>query len=88
VKLTKLSKKQADYLGVPIEVPYKPEHYRYQAWWLRSGERGNVGRVLTNAATGIQKANGASVRFLILNFYSTRRLPGFRWNKAGYSVIA
>jgi len=29
VKLTKLSKKQADYLGVPVEVPYKPEHYRY-----------------------------------------------------------
>lgn len=29
VKLTKLSKKQADYLGVPIEGPYKAEHYRY-----------------------------------------------------------
>jgi adenosylhomocysteinase len=29
VKLTKLSKKQADYLGVPIEGPYKSEHYRY-----------------------------------------------------------
>ncbi len=29
VKLTKLSKKQADYLGVPIDGPYKPEHYRY-----------------------------------------------------------
>ncbi len=29
VKLTKLSKAQADYLGVPIEGPYKPEHYRY-----------------------------------------------------------
>jgi len=29
VKLTKLSKKQADYLGVPVEGPYKPEHYRY-----------------------------------------------------------
>ena len=29
VKLTKLTKKQADYLGVPIEGPYKPEHYRY-----------------------------------------------------------
>jgi len=29
VKLTKLSVKQADYLGVPIEGPYKPEHYRY-----------------------------------------------------------
>jgi adenosylhomocysteinase len=29
VKLTKLTKKQADYLGVPIEGPYKSEHYRY-----------------------------------------------------------
>jgi adenosylhomocysteinase len=29
VKLTKLTKKQADYLGVPVEGPYKPEHYRY-----------------------------------------------------------
>src|SRR5215468_4871744 len=29
VKLTKLSQKQADYLGIPIEGPYKPEHYRY-----------------------------------------------------------
>ncbi|MGA7276013.1 MAG: adenosylhomocysteinase [Candidatus Udaeobacter sp.] len=29
VKLTKLSPKQADYLGVPIEGPFKSEHYRY-----------------------------------------------------------
>jgi adenosylhomocysteinase len=29
VKLTKLTKKQADYIGVPFEGPYKPEHYRY-----------------------------------------------------------
>lgn len=29
VKLTKLSKEQADYLGVNVEGPYKPEHYRY-----------------------------------------------------------
>jgi adenosylhomocysteinase len=29
VKLTKLSKKQADYLGVPLEGPYKADHYRY-----------------------------------------------------------
>lgn len=29
VKLTKLSQEQADYLGVPVEGPYKPEHYRY-----------------------------------------------------------
>jgi adenosylhomocysteinase len=28
-KLTKLTQKQADYLGVPIDGPYKPEHYRY-----------------------------------------------------------
>ncbi len=29
VKLTVLTKSQADYLGVPIEGPYKAEHYRY-----------------------------------------------------------
>jgi len=29
VKLTKLTEEQADYLGVPIEGPYKSEHYRY-----------------------------------------------------------
>jgi len=29
VKLTKLTKKQADYLGVPVGGPYKAEHYRY-----------------------------------------------------------
>jgi adenosylhomocysteinase len=29
VKLTKLSQKQADYLGVPVEGPFKSEHYRY-----------------------------------------------------------
>jgi adenosylhomocysteinase len=29
VKLTTLSKKQADYLGVPVAGPYKSEHYRY-----------------------------------------------------------
>jgi adenosylhomocysteinase len=29
VKLTKLTKDQADYIGVPIEGPYKPDHYRY-----------------------------------------------------------
>jgi adenosylhomocysteinase len=29
VKLTVLSKAQADYIGSPIEGPYKPEHYRY-----------------------------------------------------------
>src|SRR5690606_26583680 len=29
VKLTQLSRKQADYIGVPVEGPYKPDHYRY-----------------------------------------------------------
>ena len=29
VKLTQLSEKQAEYIGVPVEGPYKPEYYRY-----------------------------------------------------------
>ena len=29
VKLTKLSKQQADYIGVPEHGPFKPDHYRY-----------------------------------------------------------
>lgn len=29
VELTELSKEQADYIGVTVEGPYKPEHYRY-----------------------------------------------------------
>jgi adenosylhomocysteinase len=29
VKLTKLTEKQSQYLGIPAEGPYKPEHYRY-----------------------------------------------------------
>ena len=29
VKLTKLTTKQAEYLGVSADGPYKPEHYRY-----------------------------------------------------------
>ena len=28
-KLTKLSQRQADYIGVPASGPFKPEHYRY-----------------------------------------------------------
>ncbi len=28
-KLTRMSREQADYIGVPLEGPYKPEHYRY-----------------------------------------------------------
>ncbi len=29
VKLSKLSQKQADYIGVPVAGPFKPDHYRY-----------------------------------------------------------
>ncbi len=29
VKLTTLTQKQADYIGVPVDGPYKPDHYRY-----------------------------------------------------------
>ncbi|GBE44715.1 adenosylhomocysteinase [bacterium BMS3Bbin10] len=29
IKLTQLSAKQAEYIGVPVQGPYKPEHYRY-----------------------------------------------------------
>jgi adenosylhomocysteinase len=29
VRLTRLTEKQANYLGVPVSGPYKPEHYRY-----------------------------------------------------------
>lgn len=29
VKLTRLSQQQADYIGVSVDGPYKPEHYRY-----------------------------------------------------------
>jgi adenosylhomocysteinase len=29
VRLTELTTEQADYLGLPVEGPYKPEHYRY-----------------------------------------------------------
>jgi adenosylhomocysteinase len=29
VKLTQLTPEQADYIGVPVEGPYKSEHYRY-----------------------------------------------------------
>ena len=29
VRLTELTRAQADYLGVPVEGPYKPDHYRY-----------------------------------------------------------
>ena len=29
VRLTQLTKEQAGYIGVPVDGPYKPEHYRY-----------------------------------------------------------
>ncbi|MFD0919702.1 adenosylhomocysteinase, partial [Saccharopolyspora rosea] len=29
VKLTKLTKEQAAYIGVDVDGPYKPDHYRY-----------------------------------------------------------
>ena len=29
VKLTSLTQEQADYLGIPVDGPYKPDHYRY-----------------------------------------------------------
>jgi adenosylhomocysteinase len=29
VRLTRLTKEQADYIGVPADGPYKPDHYRY-----------------------------------------------------------
>src|SRR5687768_8340860 len=29
VKLTKLTDEQAKYIGVPVDGPYKPDHYRY-----------------------------------------------------------
>jgi adenosylhomocysteinase len=29
VRLTELTKEQASYIGVPVEGPYKPDHYRY-----------------------------------------------------------
>ena len=29
VKLSTLTEEQAEYLGIPVEGPFKPEHYRY-----------------------------------------------------------
>lgn len=29
VKLTQLTQEQADYIGIPVDGPYKPDHYRY-----------------------------------------------------------
>jgi adenosylhomocysteinase len=27
--MTRMSQTQADYIGVPVDGPYKPDHYRY-----------------------------------------------------------
>jgi len=29
VKLTRLTSEQAEYMNVPVDGPYKPDHYRY-----------------------------------------------------------
>jgi adenosylhomocysteinase len=29
VSLTRLTPEQAEYIGVPVDGPYKPDHYRY-----------------------------------------------------------
>ena len=29
VELTRLTEEQADYIGVPVDGPYKPDYYRY-----------------------------------------------------------
>ncbi len=29
IKLTTLSADQSEYLGIPVEGPFKPDHYRY-----------------------------------------------------------
>ena len=42
VKLTKLTPEQAAYIGVPVEGPYKPEHYRY--WPCPTWKVGTYGR--------------------------------------------
>ena len=46
VKLTELTAEQAAYLGVPVEGPYKPDHYRYLEMTtpperVESGDEGN-----------------------------------------------
>jgi adenosylhomocysteinase len=38
VKLTTLSQKQADYIGVPVEGPFKPDHYRYLSTQRRASD--------------------------------------------------
>jgi adenosylhomocysteinase len=29
VRLTTLTQEQADYIGVPVQGPFKPDHYKY-----------------------------------------------------------
>ena len=29
INLTKLTKEQSDYIDIPVDGPYKPDHYRY-----------------------------------------------------------
>ncbi|HMI56166.1 MAG TPA: adenosylhomocysteinase [Gemmatimonadaceae bacterium] len=38
MKLTKLTSDWAEYLSVPVDGPYKPEHYRYErlSVWARA----------------------------------------------------
>src|SRR5690606_41018803 len=43
-KLTKLTQRQADYIGVPVEGPFKPEHYRYRSEERRVGKECSAGR--------------------------------------------
>ena len=44
--LTTLSKEQADYIGVPVEGPYKPDHYRYED---QGGDRGKLYSAISSA---------------------------------------
>lgn len=59
VKLTKLSDKQAKYLGLPREGPFKPDHYRYwemSGRWPSSGPDswwGSDGGMVTHGHVGL-----------------------------------
>jgi adenosylhomocysteinase len=46
LKLTQLSKEQADYLGLDVAGPYKPDHYRYSARAAGPGRSGPAGSFL------------------------------------------
>ena len=60
VKLTKLTPEQAAYIGVPVEGPYKPEHYRYRRVASLPVGQG-AGRV---ASLPVGQGQGESLRFL------------------------